>query len=35
MDEFKDAKKAYEDIPLPEELGGRVWAPAVCCWWAD
>lgn len=29
MDEFKDAKKAYEDIPLPEELGGRVWA-GIC-----
>ena len=29
MDEFKDAKKAYEDIPIPDELGGRVWA-GVC-----
>ena len=29
MDEFKDAKKAYEDILLPEELGGRVWA-GIC-----
>ena len=29
MDEFKDAKRAYEATPIPEELGGRVWA-GVC-----
>ena len=29
MDEFKDAKRDYEDIPIPDELGGRVWA-GVC-----
>lgn len=29
MDEFKDAKKAYEATPVPEELSGRVWA-GIC-----
>ena len=29
MDEFREAKAAYEATPIPEELGGRVWA-GVC-----
>lgn len=29
MDEFRDAKKAYEAVPIPEELSGRVWA-GIC-----
>lgn len=29
MDEFKDAKRAYESTPVPEELSGRVWA-GIC-----
>lgn len=29
MDEFKDAKKAYEATPIPEELSGRVWT-GIC-----
>ena len=29
MDEFREAKEAYEATPIPEELSGRVWA-GIC-----
>ena len=29
MDEFREAKEAYETTPIPEELSGRVWA-GIC-----